>query len=204
MSLGLRLYTGLLDGCPLPSTLQLADGTTIPQVFSRFSDEREVGGDIRITLDRTRESWTSDLPGNPATSLRLHQGLKRLTRNRANEPRVLRIGLIFANRYAHGGGGTLGAMFDRGFATDDDAFGGENQFQLPREGSALFLGAIQAIRPSSDEFLTQTFFTAVHELGHLFNLLHSSGTNYMAQSRLDRTHEPDYFKFSQAQVGWLS
>jgi len=175
---------------PSDATLEL------PLVFEDAS-----GGDIRLQVDRSRAHSVAHIQGDPAHSLDLHRALRALTENDPAAPRIVRLGLLFASDYAFGTD-VLGAMFDRGFATEDDPYGADTSFARPREGCAVFLGPISRLRPDSDDdYVRQIAYTAVHELGHVFNLGHSDGDDYMRKSRREGIGRE---RFNAAQERWLS
>jgi hypothetical protein len=93
-------------------------------------------------------------------------------------------------------------MFDRGFTTEDDP----NEYTgVPREGCAVFLAAISKLRGAGDQYLEEVLFTAVHELGHIFNLQHETGSlNFMKPSQDSAPYGPPAYNFTPEQKGWLS
>lgn len=75
--------------------------------------------------------------------------------------------------------------------------------QVPRQGCVVFLGAIAAKR-SGAEFDRQVQFTSVHEVGHVFNLIHQiSPLTFMASSKDDATHDNGAYFFGPTQTKWL-
>jgi len=82
-------------------------------------------------------------------------------------------------------------MFDSGFT------GAPVRDDAPRQGAAVFLGAIRANRPTGREFRREVLFTAMHELGHVFNLWHVNNASFMRSSPSGQLSHPDgHFKFS--------
>ncbi len=75
------------------------------------------------------------------------------------------IALLFADEL-HEHPGVLGVMFDTGFR------GVASQDAIPRQGCAVFLGALRRARPTELQYRREVVFTTAHELGHLFNLWH--------------------------------
>lgn len=153
-------------------------------------------------LDRPIESYINDGPaggagagvrvsmGAPApvdlavadavSSIDLHLALRQMTGNDTNPASfpqgVRRIGLILANRFA-ASPGALGIMFDAGFSGDlpDDR-------AVPREGCAVFVDRIREIHAGSDDdYQYQTSYTAIHELGHVFNLWHVNQESFLKE-----------------------
>jgi hypothetical protein len=119
-------------------------------------------------------SWPSkaliDNISQPAIgSIGLHEALRKLIGSAANP--VRRIGVLFADHYAPEPG-AFGMMFDSGFVNLDGA-GATNDPGPPREGCAVFLGAIKAARKhEAAGYTLQSLYTTRHELGHVFNLGH--------------------------------
>jgi len=124
-----------------------------------------------IQLQFGTPSVLRNVPPGPVTALDLHQGLHALLGNPIVAKRVENIGVLFAHSY-EARPSLFGVMFDRGFATDDDPNNAFEFTNVPREGCAVFLGAIRAKRPSDQDFQAEVAFTTVHEIGHVFNLGH--------------------------------
>jgi len=137
-------------------------------------------------------------------ALDLHEAAEKLTGNVPGPNRIERIALILADRYkSHPG--VFGVMFDRGFTTVDDANGNSRFVTIPREGCAIFLGAIEALRGRRQDFDREVEFTTIHELGHIFNLDHvESPSSFMATSRSDAPYADEYFEFFNGQRDWLA
>jgi predicted Zn-dependent protease len=66
---------------------------------------------------------------------------------------------------------------------------------VAREGCTIFLGAIREKREAVDDYSTEVGFTAVHELGHAFNLCHVDTPSFMAQSNPSGPFGSDALKF---------
>lgn len=134
----------------------------------------------------------------------LHRETARLTRNPRRADRAHRVALLYANLYAPFRG-ALGVMFDRGFATRDDPNAASRMTAVPREGCAVFVQAIRRLRTPAAEDRRQIHYTTVHELGHLFNLVHKSHRpNFMAQSPSGSRAPPSrFFDFLAADRNWL-
>ncbi len=106
----------------------------------------------------------------------LHTALECITGYQRNRTKVTNIGLLVADRYEPRPD-FFGYMFD-----DDFAPGFPNPWATtPREGCAVFIGGIAA-RRDGQEFLDEVIYTAIHEVGHIFNLQHANSPSYMAQS----------------------
>ncbi|ABJ10566.1 TPA: hypothetical protein VDV84_004888 [Pseudomonas aeruginosa] len=138
--------------------------------------------------------------GQPVTPLRLHQALAQVLGNTTQLP-VQNIGLLFAHSYQPAPR-IFGLMFDLGFRTPEDQ--AVDMFtQVPRQGCVVFLGAIAAARAGA-EFDRQVAFTSVHEVGHVFNLIHqTSPLTFMASSKKDATYGDGAYFFGPNQTNWL-
>lgn len=152
----------------------------IGQIFSAASND-----DIRLNAGPLLS--IPRVGSNGATALELQEALESLTNNAATPGPPSNIGVIFTDSFAPRPE-TFGLMFDPGAGFD----GLPDTDSIPREGCAVFLQAIQSRRagtapqesgPFSDPVEAETFFTTMHELGHVFNLWHSQLTdNYMWSS----------------------
>lgn len=113
--------------------------------------------------------------------------LNKTTNNKSNVTSVDRIGLLIAGSYSPRPNDPIfGYMFDTGFA-------GTSSGTVAREGCVIFADTIRARRPSAQAFADEMLFTAIHELGHVFNLWHiDSPQNMMARSPLDQTFAPPF------------
>lgn len=190
-------------------------GLAVPPVFSH-SLQREVGDvlinasgrDIDLQIKPTSNAFAPWPQGAAVTALDLHVSLADLVGQPQRGP-VNRIGILLADHYYHARD-TLGVMFDRGQATEEDWNAAPQYTAVPREGCAVFLGAIGDLRgQSSPELNDEARFTAIHELGHIFNLQHlqpaaSGPATYMARSRADRAYRRDETPFDADQCRWLS
>src|SRR5208282_2946288 len=169
-----ELNSGLAQFGQLP---QLAE--FIEQHFFAGSN-----GDIVITCYDPK-AVAKPLPAAQAVSaLQLHTTLVDLTNNSTvptGKP-VSRIGVLLADSYA-AFAPALGVMFDRGFTTEDDPNAAGMFTAVPRQGCAIFLGSIFKLRHTDAQYLEEVRFTAVHELGHVFNLQHDTDSiNFMTPS----------------------
>jgi len=178
----------------MPLTL---DGKSISEIFQEGSSQ-----DIALTVDVSQLATDLDPAQRTVSSLDLHEGLRRLTHNPTTSGPIARIGLIYAGQYQNHPE-ILGLMFDRGFSTVDDQSTG---FQaVPREGSAVFLDSIAAFRKSKSAAVEQeTKFTTIHELGHIFNLEHMPGPNFLAVSEEVSPFGADHYKFTSSHQNLLA
>jgi hypothetical protein len=136
-------------------------------------------------------------------ALDLHLSTQKLIGS-TSKSKPTKIALILADKYLPRPD-ILGIMFDRGFPTQDDPNRSEVFTGTPREACAIFVGAITELRPNRIHFNREIEFTTTHELGHLFNLGHTSFPNsFMATSLHQASFPNDYFCFSEEQQAWLS
>jgi hypothetical protein len=110
------------------------------------------------------------------SSGQLHTALEAVTGYQRREKKVDHIALLIADSYKPAQD-YFGFMFDGDFEPDSSDWGAAT----PREGCAIFLDAIAAKRSGAD-FDAEVVYTAIHELGHVFNLQHTDPPSYMAQS----------------------
>lgn len=114
--------------------------------------------------------------GGPVSAGQLHMALESITGYQRRRNRVTNIGLLIADTYEPAPG-HFGMMFDENFEPGSSDW----TATTPREGCAVFLGAIAGKRNGAD-FDAEVIYTAIHELGHVFNLQHAAPPSYMAQS----------------------
>jgi hypothetical protein len=157
------------------------------------------GGDIHLDVEVRRDFPTPLAAGAPASDFHLHDALSRLTSNPPDPP-IDTIGLLIAEAYLPCRP-VFGLMFDRGVPTRE----GDLFSDVPREGAAVFTSAIGARRPPG-QALDELFFTAVHELGHVFNLWHAprSPPSFMTSSGLDGAYGPGAYVFQPEHRDWLA
>lgn len=193
----LAWVTSYLGDTPLLPRYELAN-KPIPGYFHAASS-----GDIMLVPDMSRTNDARRFDAI-ADSLTLHYALSFLI---DSYPRGEAIGVLFGRRYSPYPA-ALGVMFDRGFATWDDPYGGRGDFAVPRQGCAVFLDSLAALHGrGTDAYVNESVFTAIHEMGHVFNLVHNyNEPNFMAGSeRVPRDEE--YFQFThpdQLQLGLCS
>lgn len=169
------------DSIKLPAAELLLDGRTITEYFNIGSE-----GVIKLHVEYS----TDKLIGRSMLDeAELNVALGDLTGNTSTPGLVTRIGLLIGGRY-RGHEQALGYMFDGGFTSDDAG-------SVPREGCAVFVDSIADLRKDPDSFATELTFTAIHELGHVFNLWHHDAEkNLMARSPREAPFAPPF--------AWLS
>jgi hypothetical protein len=160
--------------------LQLAN----QQVEAYFATASALGGKPAIEIQFEAANAIPDIGAEPVTAFDLHSALLSLAGNPLPGQAVDRIGVLFAHSYAPRT--TLfGLMFDRGFTTEDDPNAASIFTGVPRQGCAVFLKAIAAVRAADVDFQTEVAFTTAHELGHVFNLGHIEVPRcFMSQSQM--------------------
>jgi hypothetical protein len=127
----------------------------------------------------------------------LHAAIRAVTQNPLDAVGVNRVAVLFGGFYSPFPG-AFGVMFDRGFVdpSPDDPNVDPNIVGPPREGCAVFLGAIQAMRQDPLQYATQVLFSTTHELGHVFNLQHiEQPKNFLSTSHPTLTHPLSAFHF---------
>jgi hypothetical protein len=108
---------------------------------------------------------------NGIDAFNLNKGLRQMREAPPTVPDGNVIGIILASRFLNQPE-LFGVMFD----VDSDVFSGGDQFDdVQRQGCAVFVDAIRAAHPGSDAAFEQhLLFTAMHEIGHVFNLWHAN------------------------------
>jgi hypothetical protein len=131
--------------------------------------------------------------------------LHRLLRESLGAPSqpARRVALLLAGAYTHD---IYGMMFDESFeASNLDRPVPTLQAGPPREGCAVFLSTISRERGTDEDRARQSLYTAIHELGHVFNLEHEFYERcYMVQSRRDVTYDRTFWRFTRVQRGALA
>jgi len=166
------------------SVIRMSPGVLVPEL--RFGGNGIDSYFAHASGQRIRIKFT--LPDGAAafqdqaevTADDLHFALAKTLQNTAGP--VNNIGLIFAAEFS-GHPELLGLMFDLGFAGPSAAFDA-----VPREGCAVFVNAVQQLRPNN-LFHEELTYTATHELGHVFNLGHMHDPRgFMLPSQFDGSH----------------
>jgi hypothetical protein len=164
-------------------------------IFAEASGHR-----IELRVDATRLETPLEAGTAAHYSLDLHHAVRQLTQNPLDAETVDRVAVLYGARYAHFPG-IFGVMFDRGFLPDtlDDVATNPKLIGRPREGCAIFLDAIAQYRSDASDRARQVRFTTVHEMGHLFNLLHiGSPQNFLTPSAIKKTYDEGAFQFNNA------
>lgn len=192
-------HVGLVNaGLQLPPALfDTGAQALIGNVFQQAS-----GNDFQLTMHPSQQLPNAVAPNVPATALDLHVRLAYLVGAPTHGP-VSRIGLLLAHSYENFSG-ALGVMFDRGKPTLDDPYASHTYTAVARQGCAVFLGTINGFRTNDEHRAFEARFTTLHELGHVFNLPHTSRRTLMSMSpQLEPLTYPST-RFDAHQCQWLS
>jgi hypothetical protein len=186
----------------------LAQPVVVPPWLSEGGAER-VGAEFHTAsggaIDFDLDTFDIDTPQlatkTPLGSFDLHRALRTLIG--PGEQPAETIGVVFASRYKHAP--IFGIMFDTAFDLDVPAEGTAPSLAgRPREGCAIFIDEIASRREGGYECDAQSFFTTVHEIGHVFNLHHfNSKPCFMCESPYDYTFDSKYWQFTPAQSLYL-
>jgi hypothetical protein len=163
-----RTSEGLLGIEPFVTDAPL-NGSTIAEHFRNGSETTPGQPAIDLALDTTRLD-TAHVAGETVGAFELNEALETLRGTSGPSPEGITIGLVLANRY-RAQGTIFGVMFDADPALLGS--GGQSSAVIQRQGCAIFLDAIRAKHEGQDRaFREHALFTAIHELGHVFNLWH--------------------------------
>ncbi|WP_395753801.1 hypothetical protein [Prosthecobacter sp.] len=172
----------------------LPDGVAVPQWLHARGRIAELfgaasGGELVLDVSAPPQLLSRDNGLSDMTATELQRALGLLTNN-ASAGAVTSIGVILTDVF-HGHPKTFGIMFDPG----PGFFGLPDVDGIPREGCAIFLESIRRARegqatqpgePLGDAVEAESFFTTMHEMGHVFNLWHAEDTrNFMRSSAAD-------------------
>jgi hypothetical protein len=160
--------------------------------------EKASGHDIALKVTLHAKPWAGDYAGVIGDSP-MHDALEEVTGYQRWRNRVNNIGLLVGDQY-DSQPDYFGLMFDGAFRPSDTNLGP----LTPREGCAVFLGAIRAKR-SGSALRDEVLYTAIHELGHVFNLQHGHVPSYMATSAgNNQPYKLSETAFSKLEAGLLA
>lgn len=174
----------------LPSIPLTLAGETIPEYFAAASRRGSGRPAVNLALDAGARVVLPADPGAGVNARQLHEGLARLTQLplAAQPSGVSTVGLILTSSYVHRPT-AFGFMFDLGFRNELDPSDSIIYRDVPRTGCAVFLDTIRAAHPQDldaqgndlalPNFRYQACHTAVHEIGHLFNLWHVDDPSFL-------------------------
>ena len=192
MTINLKLMIGVMSSQPGALELAQVIAANIAKVYWAAS-----GHDINLMPKNAGYIG----PGGVVTNDLLHSRLEKLTGDQRNRKQVDTIGLLIADTYAHGTD-YFGVMFDQAFSPASTSPGA----RTPREGCAVFLNGIGDMRAQEERF-EEAIFTAIHELGHVFNLEHSEANSYMFESAtgsLQKLNQSAFHEFECKQLSRCS
>lgn len=140
------------------------------------------GGDIELDVQFDSSKAPLLAAGETAVDGDLHFAMRSLTQNPSRPP-LSAMGLLVGFQH-RSDREMFGLMFDQGIASAP----GDLDAAVAREGAAIFLNPITNNR-SSAEHDAECRFTAIHELGHAFNLTHSpqDPPSFMSRSAVNST-----------------
>ncbi|MEQ1515124.1 MAG: hypothetical protein ABL931_01390 [Usitatibacteraceae bacterium] len=181
MSISLNLGVAILgDAAGAATRVAKSIVESIAEPFDRFS-----GRDIRLKPYLFKQDMPGDFSG-PMSNIMMHTALEAVTGDQTRQTDIKNLGLLIADSYEYRDD-FLGLMFDMDFEPSGSNIGA----LTAREGCALFLEGINQVR-SGEDFFREALYTAVHEVGHVFNLQHSDPPSFMAQS----ASEKNAFRFN--------
>jgi len=198
-------YVGLLKPMlELPIEPLTLYGRSISTYFRIGSQDENGNPDIDLEIDAKTRLKLGQIPGNrPTDTYYLNKFLRNMLKNLPWAKAVNRIGLIFADEF-YRRKGVLGLMFDFGFNPSGFRPVDEIFTSVPREGCVVFLNAIKRLRGNGVSYRKEAVFTAIHELGHVFNLWHKDTyNNFMSSSHRDSVLPPRAFRFSRVHREFL-
>lgn len=196
--MSLRVFVGQFDDVQVQWPPPALNGSSIAQHLATAATHNGGSPVIDVDVDAIPGSLG---PGPDQLGVfELHDALRQLTSNTIGQP-VSSLGVVLARQFTHRPA-AFGLMFDVGFGEAGDA----SFNSLPREGCAIFVGAIRARRQSPPgAFDTQLAFTTIHELGHVFNLWHlQSPLNFLSTSPAEAPHPPEAFHFEDVHTQFLT
>ncbi|MGC4041932.1 MAG: hypothetical protein QM710_14405 [Flavobacterium sp.] len=183
----------------------LLQNRSITEYFAMGSMDGAGNPGLNLVIDEMSRISHCQIPADrPTTPFYLHDGLARLTQNPPYNHDIHNIGLIIADRFKPRPG-LLGMMFDMGFNPAGIEPVSPYFTSVPREGCAIFTDAIRDIRPSQEDYSKEVVFTAIHELGHVFNLWHiDNPVTFMSTSQSGGPYPSRAYYFNSNQRNFLN
>lgn len=181
---------------------------TLPELFLATSNHR-----LRLALDTTRmtAAQNPDPTRQAVTVADLHHFASQVTGNSTATPAgpLENIAVIYAPAL-DGHLGLRGLMFDTGFHTDFDdethnpSYDWTQWKHCCREACAVFLQTIHNTRPANER-VDQAAYTTVHELAHVFNLLHVEDQQcFLRQSPAASAPPRTWYRFNAENEAYLT
>lgn len=159
-------YVGELKGLPLDGDLEV-HGHSISYYFQQASILISGSPAIDLTIDFSRRKSLQPQGGLGVDEGQLQNALTQLLEPAGSSDEGYAVGLILADSYQGAGDYVYGFMFD--LDRQGPPIG-------PRQGCAVFVNKIHAdvdADGTNDQgFRDYVAYTAIHELGHVFNLWH--------------------------------
>jgi hypothetical protein len=173
---------------------------TLPELLAQNSHQQ-----IQLSLDTTRLTPAAAGSRKSVSIADLHEYTRLLTGNSQSQPSepLTDIVIIYAPAL-QGHPEIRGMMFDTGFRTDLDDSNWEQWSACCREGCAVFLQSIRDARATDAEAREQAAFTTVHELGHVFNQLHTDDPCFLHTSPDDFSPPRTWYKFNSDNRAYLT
>lgn len=178
------------------------DNKSITDYFRIGSTIKGSSHDINLKIDISRLQ-KGNISGDNCGDYELNEALESLLPiDGAGVILTNTIGLIFANRFKDTN--MFGLMFDTGGFGGYG--GGESHREIQRQGGAVFVDAInESLQNNEANVKDQIVFTAIHELGHVFNLWHiDKPTSFMTQSEPGKPYNNKAYHFDDAHVKFLA
>jgi len=182
------------------TSIPISGGGDLPLDFL-FHDNSDSVIQLAVNPNRLQTPARTDLAS--VTSFDLHEYTQAVTGNspeRRFSP-LENIAVIYTN-VLKGHPELRGLMFDIGFISEFEDATAEQFKACPREACAVFLHPIRASR-TEKEWRDQIAYTTTHELGHVFNLQHSTEFTYLRTSPSDTNPDRSCFRFTAAEQAML-
>jgi hypothetical protein len=196
----LSCVLALLTDTVLPPSPFLGDAEILSRQFIRGSDNS-----IQLLIRNDFQKGPIYPGATFHRAYYLHAAIRRLTQNPLDATSLNRVAVLFGSHYEPFPA-CFGVMFDRGFAdpSSGDLTDDPNIVGPPREGCAIFLGAIQTAREDPLQYDRQVLFSTVHEVGHVFNLQHiEEPKNFLSTSDPNVTYPLEAFRFRPSHIELL-
>lgn len=163
MSIGFELgLCEVSDGLPITPAMWARLEVEVAQAFAANSS-----GEIKLKVSRVTSSDLGIKPVRTLTDDDLQKALFAWTGDQSAKNPIKRLGLLVGGSF-EGQSKHFGYMFDQVFRPNTS----NPWLDTPaREGCVVFADAIASKRQPV-EFADELVFTAIHEMGHVFNLQH--------------------------------